>query len=142
MPSRSTILTIVLLAATLLLARPTPTPAQAPTNPPYYLRIDGATNPPRILASSLTPPPTVFRKSSGSYEITFPQEFHFLVGMAEGVPFGHLQTQNTLFMATRDRRDPRQWDVHTVELHQAAGSSPRSYFRGRDTVFNLIVRVD
>jgi hypothetical protein len=142
MPNRSTALAIVLLAAAILFSVPTPTPAQVPANPEYYLRIDGSTNPPRILATNLAPAPTVVRKASGRYEVTFHEELEFLVGMSEGVAFGHYQSQNTLLMATRDRRDVRQWDIHTVELHQGDGSSARTHFRGRDTTFNLIVRPD
>jgi hypothetical protein len=62
------------------------------------------------------------------------------VGTSEGLHFGHGQTRNTLLMATPDRTELNQWHIQTVELtHKGGSEAPAGYFRGADTVFNLVV---
>jgi hypothetical protein len=134
------LLMIVLVTVGVLVARPMPTPAQEKLSGALYLRVDGSLDPPHVLFSTLAPPPVVERKSSGNYTLTFSSEYDFLVGTSEGLHFGHGQTRNTLLMATPDRTELNQWHIQTVELtHKGGNEAPASYFRGRDTVFNLVI---
>jgi hypothetical protein len=130
----------VLVTVAVLVARPLPTPAQEIQSGAYYLRVDGGMDPPHVLFSTLSPPPAIERKSSGNYTLTFSDEYDFLVGTSEGVHFGHSQLRSTLLMATQDRTEHNQWHIQTVELTRKEGSeAPAGYFRGRDTVFNVVI---
>jgi hypothetical protein len=140
MPLRMVLLMIVLVTVAILVARPMATPAQEKQSRAYYLRVDGGMDPPHVLFSTLSPPPAVERKSSGNYTLTFSVKYDFLVGTSEGVHFGHGQLRSTLLMATQDRTEHNQWHIQTVEMTRKAGSeAPAAYFRGRDTVFNLVI---
>jgi hypothetical protein len=131
---------IVLVTVAILVAQPMPTPAQEKVSEANYLRIDGSLDPPHVLFSTLSPPPAVERKSSGNYTLTFGSEYDFLVGTSEGLHFGHGQTRSTLLMATPDRTELNQWHIQTVELtHKGGSEASASYFRGRDTIFNLVI---
>lgn len=137
-------LTTLLLALALLLAYAVATPAQQIGT--HYLLIDGTKTPPRILSSTLQPPPTVKQFSSpGSYEITFRSNYRFLVGTAHStVEYGVEWGADDLLFAHHSQQDPKVWHVVTRRLqtysHNGSGSDRFAEWQNVDSVISLIIR--
>ena len=138
------LLTVLVFALALLLAYAVRTPAQQAGT--YYLLIDGTTNPPRVVSSTLQPPPTVKELSDpGIYEITFRSNYRFLVGTAHStIEYGVEWGADDLLFAHHSQHDPKVWHVITRRLqtysYNGSGSDRFADWQYVDSVISLIVR--